>query len=155
MKKLLTTTAIILSLAVSSVSLAYADVGAEKGEHRGGHFMEEAIAKLPEQAANEFRDTMKQAHEKTKATHAKIKKLHEELDALLVAENFDKAAFLAKTKEMQKIEEKAHASMSEAFATAVSKLSLGDRKTLSDAMKEEREKHHHEHDKDGKQEDIK
>ena len=83
MKKLLTTTAIILSLAVSSVSFACADVGAEKGEHRDdGHFMEEVIAKLPEQSANEFRDTMQQAHKKIKSTHAKIKQLREFLQKI-------------------------------------------------------------------------
>ena len=98
MKKLLSTAVMIISLSVSG--MAYADDHWDKkGEH--GKFLEEALAKLPEKDAAAFRETIKSAHEQEKASYEQTKKLHEELHAIVIAEKFDKAAYLAKSEEIQ------------------------------------------------------
>ena len=60
------------------------------------------------------------------------RKLHD----LITADKFDKDAFIAKSGELVKLHEKMESSMTEAFATALSKLPADERKTLADAMHE-------------------
>lgn len=159
MKKLFSTTAIILSLTVGGMSYsAYANDTAEKlGQGGKPHFMEAAVSKLPEKKAAEFREVMKKVHEKNKSSHEQIKKLHEELQVILVAPKFDKSAYLAKSKEIQDAREKSHNDRTEAFATEVEKFSQDERKTLSDSMREMRKKHHHKRENmkvDGENKDV-
>lgn len=150
MKALLSTTAMITLLTVSSVAFADSDSHGKdgKGEHP---FMEEALSKLPEKDAATFRDTMKQSHEKDKDLFEKSHKMHEELHALLAADTFDKAAYVAKSKELAKIHATMHDHMTEAFATAVSKLPPDERKILADNIHEmHKGMHHGHHHHDGK-----
>jgi len=134
MKKLLSTTALALTLAFSGIAYAH--------DHHDGPpaFMEEALSKLPDKDADQFRATMKQSHEKDKALFEQMHKLHDEQRAILTADNFDKSAYIVKSKELQKLHDKMHANMTQAFATAVSQLPQDERQTLADAM---HHGHHH------------
>ena len=143
MRKLLSTTALVFTLAISGVAYANDDWHG-KGDHKGPPpYIEEALSKLPEEDAAQFRNTMKQSQEKGKTIFEQMHKLHEDLHGILTAEKFDKAAYIAKNKELTKLHDKMHANMTEAFATAAAQLSQDDRKILADAMKN---KWHHHHD---------
>lgn len=143
MKKLLTTTALVFTMAMAG--MAYADKGSEHGGWHDGPppFMEEAINKLPAAKAEAFKATMKKSHEKNEKLSAQSKKLHEEMRAIVTAEKFDKAAFLAKSGELQKVHDQMHVSMTESLAEALSSLSQDERKTLSDNMHFGSGEHHH------------
>jgi len=139
MKKLLTTTALVLSITVSGI--AYANAG-DKGGRGEPAFMTEALAKLPAAKAEAFRTSMKKSHEGKKEEFGDIKKLHEEMKNILTAEKFDKVAYIAKGKEIQDKQEKMHAARTEAFANAVATLSQSERKTLADALPGKGGRHH-------------
>jgi uncharacterized membrane protein len=136
MRNILSTTALIL--AMTSAANAYAhDDSKGKGNHA---FMEETLSKLPEQDATQFRNTMKQAYEKDQAQRDQAHKLHEEISGILTADKFDKSAYVAKSKQLEKLHDKMHADMTEAFATAVAQLPQDERATLAAGM---HHKHHH------------
>jgi uncharacterized membrane protein len=132
MKNLLSTTALLLVvLSFSGVALALTD-----GQGKGGvtSYMEEAIAKLPEKDASQFRDALKQAHEKNMAIANQIHALHDDIDDIMAAKTFDKEAFLAKSGKLREVYEEMRANTDEAFASAAAQLSQKERKTLAAAM---------------------
>lgn len=135
-RSLLFTTAIALTFAMTS--LATAHDGPPKGPHGP---MEQAIDQLPPKDAEQFRATLKQAHEADKPVMEKIRHIDEELRTLTKAETFDKEAYLAKAKEKDELERTHHTHMTAAHAEALSKLPAPARKTLADAMPP----HHGEH----------
>ena len=63
-----------------------------------------------------------------------MKKLRDELNAIMIAPTFDKASYIAKSSELQATKDKMHANMREAFANAVAALSQDERAQLADAM---------------------
>jgi uncharacterized membrane protein len=142
-KKWLYTAALSLWLALPAAAMAN-----EGAEHHGGppSFMEDAMAKLPADKAAAFKDTMKKQHEKDKDIFVKLHQLHEDMNKLLIAPKFDKAAYLAKASEIEKEQETMHANMSAAFATAVSTLSQDERKVLAENMHPPGMMHHGEHE---------
>jgi len=129
----LTTTALLLTLAVSGAAYAQDDAG--KGGHPGFHKMqqhrEEVLSQLPPEKAKLFKDTMKQSREKNEATHEQIKKLRKEKDALLTAEKFDKDAYLAKNVEMDKLYDQMRANKDNAFVSVAAQFSPAERKILA------------------------
>ncbi len=137
MNKLLSTTALVLSLTFSGMAHAAPD----GDKPHGARFMEEAISKLPPQKAEAFRNTLKQAHEKGKESREQSKKLHEELRAIMTAEKFDKSAYLAKTEELRVLREKKYKAKSAALATALSALTQEERTTIADNMRKKHERH--------------
>jgi len=143
MKHLLSTTALVLTLAFSG--MAYAHDGHDGHDGPPPPF-EAGLSKLPQKDADAFRATMKASHEKDKALFEQMHKLHDELHDIMTAETFDKGAFIAKSKELNVLHDKMHAHMTEAFATALSQLSQDERKTMADAMKHGHHgMHHHDH----------
>ena len=136
MNKLLSTTALAVTLALCGV--AYADMPPPPPPP-----FEEALSKLPDKDAAAFRDTMKQSHEKDKALFDQMHKLHEDLRAIIVAPTFDKDAFIAKNKELDELHHKMHAHMTAALATALSALTPDERKTFAESMHHHGGKHHH------------
>lgn len=143
MKKLLTTTALVLSLTFSGMALAYD--GGDKGEHGG--FMKEAFSKLPQDKAEAFRNTLKESREKNKASHEQIKKLHDELYTIMTAPTFDKKAYLAKSGEIQALKDKMHKAKTAAFATGLSNLTQEERTSVADSLREMHKKFAERHDK--------
>jgi uncharacterized membrane protein len=141
MKNLLTTTALVMSLALGGAAFAH-----DSGDHdmqgwdKPPHEMQDALAKLPPEKAKLIHEAMKQSHEKNKALYGQVRKLHDEKTALLTAPKFDKDAFLAKTKELRATQDKMKENMAEAFASTAAKLTPDERKVLAEA-----EPHHHMH----------
>lgn len=134
MSKLLSTTALMMALVLAGAAYAE-DTHPPAGMHtRGGDRMQqrkEAMAQLPPEKAKLFQDSMKQVHEKNEALQAQARKLHEELDALLTAEKFDKDAWTAKSAEIDKVYDQMRANRNAAFVAAASQFSADERKTLS------------------------
>ena len=136
MKKLLMTTVMLSSFALTG--LAYAADSTPSDE--GHSFFNGTLEKLPEQKAAAFKETMKEARETNKALMEQTKKLHEDLRAIIIAPTFDKAAFVAKDKELQEVHDKMAQTRSAAFADALSGLTQEERTTLADSMKERHDK---------------
>jgi len=149
MKKLLSTTAIILTLSFSSTALANSDWYGKEGQDANPSCMENALGKLPKDDAAQFRTTMKAARENNKALEEQIGNLHGDLHAILTAPTFDKDAFLAKRKDIQQLHNQMETNMTVAFASAVDGLSQEERVTLTRALHHEHAKHHkmHKHTK--------
>ena len=146
MKTLLSTTALLLTLSFSGTALANSEWYGKEGQDMSPSYMEKAICKLPKEDAAQFRDTMKEARENNKDLQEQIGKLHGDLHDILTAETFDKAAFLAKRKDLQQLHDKMETNMTEAFASAVGDLTQDERVTLTRSMDRSRAKHHG-HDK--------
>lgn len=73
----------------------------------------------------------------------KIKKLHEQAEAALVANKFNRPTYIAKQKEIDSILSEMKAKESEHLSDIAEKLSLDGRKALANAMK--KHMHHHYH----------
>jgi uncharacterized membrane protein len=74
-----------------------------------------------------------------KQINDQIKDKRKELAALMKAEKFDKAAFLAKNAEMQELMAKASRARTEALATVAEKFSAQDRKILAERFEKGKE----------------
>lgn len=131
MKKLLAVSALALVLSAPLALQAAQDGPPPPVKKR----MEAVLEKLPPEKAEAFKATLKASREANKDKREGVKKLHDELAAIVTAPTFDKAAFLAKHKEI----DAARAEMSDtrhaAMAEALSKLSQDERKTVSEGMK--------------------
>jgi Spy/CpxP family protein refolding chaperone len=141
MKKLLATTALILTLNIGGVALAQPD-----GHAGGGHGfpppqLQEAIAKLPADKAKLVTDTMKQMHEKRKAGWEGMKAKRDEMRTLMLAEPFDKAAYLAKAAEVEDARHANATAMHQTIADLAGQLTAEERKTLLDAMPKKHWRH--------------
>lgn len=146
MKKILSTTAILLTLSFSSAALASSEWYGKEGQEMPS-YMEDAIGKLPKDDAAQFRDIMKDARENNKDLQAQIENLHGDLHAILTSETFDKAAFIAKRQEVQQVHNQMENNMCEAFASAVDDLTLEERVTLTRALHHGHEMQNHKHKK--------
>jgi Spy/CpxP family protein refolding chaperone len=129
MRKLVTTSALILALTAGGMAFAAAD------RHEGPpHYMKEALAKLPESKRDMVTGTFKSMREHSKQNHAEMRKLHEELRAIMTAPSFDKTAYLAKHKQLDALREKASDNRTNALVNLAGKLTQEERKILADAM---------------------
>jgi len=147
MRKLLTTTALVLSLA--SAGVASANTDGHKGHHDGPPFMQEALAKLPADKAAAFRDTMKQSREQNKGSFEQLHKLHKEMQAILTASSFDKNAYLAKSAESAAAAGQDARCQEPELCRRGKQPSQDERKTLADAFHKGR--HHSKGKHDGDQ----
>jgi transcription termination factor NusB len=93
---------------------------------------------LPIEKAKLYNEIMQKAIESNKDLRAQIHKAHDEADAIMTAEKFDKAAFLAKSAELDGLYAKQRAVMNDAFVSIMEKFSQEDRKTLIKARNERR-----------------
>lgn len=105
-------------------------------------FLEQALSGLPQDKAQNFEDTMQQAHDANKDLYSQSHKLHEDMHNLLTADKFDQKAFDAKSKELRQVKEKIEKNLDDAFAKAASKLSQSDRQQLADSLKSAYEARH-------------
>ena len=139
MKKLLATTAMVILM---TGSLAMADSG--MGKHR----FEEQLSKFSPATQELIKSSWKDGKEERKASFEQIKSLHKELDAIIAAETFDKAAFAAKHQQINALKDKMDASRTERMAELFAQLSQKDRETFVSMKKEMREKWHYRGGKD-------
>jgi len=129
---------------LAAVSLACAGAVYANDEpmgHEGPPHFEKALSKLPADKAKIFRATMQQVQEKNEPLMEQMHSLHDELHTIVTAPEFDKDAFLVKHREIEKLEEKIHANMTEGMASVFSQLSAEQRKTIAAAMHHKRHGH--------------
>ena len=104
------------------------------------HFeqLEKESSTLPPEKSKLYNETMKKAIEDSFDARKQIRKAYEEADALLTAEKFDKAAFLAKAAEIDDRYNKSRAKLNEAFASAINGFTQEERKEVLKARNENR-----------------
>ncbi len=121
-------TALALSLALSGA--AYAETPADKGMKKAQH-MEKGAPALPDDKAKLFRESMEKARTQNAGLMEKARALREEQKALLTAEKFDKAAYLAKSKEIGAVYTTISQNKHEAFASVAAQFTPEERKALA------------------------
>ncbi len=133
MKKLLLTTAMVLALGAGH-ALAEPDAP-PPGDHHAQRF-EQTLSQLPKDKADLIRNDFNQARAQNEPFHAQLESLHKERIALLSADKFDKKAYLANIRKTQKLHDTMQMNRTEAFASALTKLTAPERKILVDSMHE-------------------
>ncbi len=101
--------------------------------------------RLSDEKFKTYKDAMNKARYDGKHISEQIKAKRKEMAALLSAEKFDKAAYLAKHDEMQALIDKTARLKAEAMASIAEKFSAADRKILAerfDRKRGERGKNH-------------
>lgn len=93
-------------------------------------YRDKVLAELPADKAASYRSAMEQAHSKNQPLYDQIKVLKHDLSGLMTAEKFDKAAYLAKQAEIEKLYSQMHVSRAEALASLIETWTVADRKTL-------------------------
>ncbi len=141
MNKLLSTTALLLTLTFSTAAFAHDDWYGKEGS-KEPLCTESAVSKLPPKKAAEFRENMKGAYDENKGLWAKKQQLHKELHAIIVAPDFDADAFIAKSNELRDLHDKMEANRTAAFATSLSNLNQKERISLVSGMHKGHETHH-------------
>lgn len=129
-RALLSTTALIATLALSPA--AYAE---DSAQHLKQGFnqrrQQEVLNQLPPEKAKLFKETMGKTREGNQTIYEQIKQQQDALAALLTAEKFDKAAYLAKTAEIDKLYAQMRANTTQAFVSVASQFSVEERKVLA------------------------
>ena len=89
------------------------------------------LAKLPPAKAELVRSTMKKLREDGKGDWEKAKALHEELQAIIKAPQFDRAAYIAKASEIRGLRMAQNEKRTQALADLASQLTVEERTTLA------------------------
>lgn len=126
MKKLVMITAALCVLNFPLVATANTDAPSA--------YLEQALSKLPQEKAENFRDSMQQAHEENKDLYDQVQQLHEDMHKIMTADKFDEVEFASKSKELRQLHEKIAANLDEGFVHAIADLSPGERKKLARAL---------------------
>lgn len=133
MKQFLATTALVLSLAAAP---AFAAPGDAAARHEGGKArIEAALSQLPAEKASLVKDFMEKQKAAGKARHEQIRTLRKDMRELLVAREFDKNAYLAKSRQLQQLQAESQTARAAGLADVASKLTQEERMILADAMK--------------------
>jgi uncharacterized membrane protein len=131
MKKLLSTTALIITLSFSGAAFA-ADPSDAKPDTQV--FLDHAIAKFSKADAHQFKETMATAHEQNMQLADQIHSLRADLDTILTSDTLDSNAFAAKSAELRGVYQKMRENTDQAFIAAVTQLSPAERQSLVAAM---------------------
>lgn len=99
-----------------------------------------AESKMSEASKKLMKETMDKLHEDNKATFEAMKAKREEVQAIMKAPTFDKAAFLAKHEEMQTLHHKMATARHQAMATVLEKMTPEERAEMG--MMKGRGMHH-------------
>jgi uncharacterized membrane protein len=94
---------------------------------------------LSDEKSSILKTAMSKARADNKQLNEQIKAKRKDLAALMKAEKFDKAAFLAKNVEVQELISKAARARTEAMATVAEKFSVQDRKILAERFEKRKE----------------
>jgi uncharacterized membrane protein len=133
MKNLYSLAAIIIVLGFSAPAFAHST---SSGDMVNGvpSYLDTALKKLPKQDADQFRATMKKAHEDNMAIADQVHSLHDELDTILSADTFDKEAFRTKSAQLRDVYAKMRTNSDDAFANAAAALPKDERQALVAAL---------------------
>jgi uncharacterized membrane protein len=134
--KLLSTTAILMSLALPGAAFADHTEDHAKGGEAYHEHMQEVLSQLPAEKATLFKDTMKATREKNKPLRDQLHKLYSDRDAILTADKFDKDAFNAKNAELDKIYDQMRANTNQSFVSVAAQFTADERKVLAKIHKE-------------------
>ena len=102
---------------------------------------------LPEEKQKLLHETMEKVHKENASLRDQKHKLHQELDALMKAPEFDKDAFLAKTAQMDALHDKMKSNAEKQFASVAGEFTPEERKILVEMRHMHHHGFHHEHDK--------
>ncbi len=139
MKKILVTTAMVLLFSTNMVIAndipAIGGTKTEKDANYQQHSMKKdtLIAKLPKEKQEIFNKTMQKNRDDNKANYEKLHSLHKEKNDLMLAPEFDKNAYTAKTAEALAIENAINTSRNEAIALIAVQFTADERKILAKA----------------------
>ncbi|HAX92075.1 MAG TPA: hypothetical protein DCY07_07710 [Rhodospirillaceae bacterium] len=120
------------SVANAQTGSAPAGTTAKATEMTGHKMAKPGMSKMSEAGQKMMREMMATVHEGNKESFEQIKAKREEMNALIKAEPFDKAAFVAKHEEIQQLHQKTMAARVEAKAAMIEKLSPEDRAAMAD-----------------------
>ncbi len=129
--KTLITATLLASTMLASVAFA---------ESREKAQISAEAATLSPDKAKLYNDTLKAASDSNKDLRDKIHKAHDESDAIMTAEKFDKAAFLAKQAELDGLYSQVRTKMNAAYVSVVEKLKQDERKILIKTRNDNRHK---------------
>ena len=136
MKKLLSTTALLLALTFSGAASAATAPTAEPKS-----YFDHALGVLTKHDASAFRDTMSEAHEENRDLYEQIHQVHEDLHSILTADSFDRVAFEEKSMELRKLHNQIGKNIDQSFAAAIESLSTKERLRFADALEASHEEH--------------
>lgn len=145
MKKYLASAAVALSLMATLP--AYAEEG--KGGREGFHqHMEQKLSQFPQDKQDLIKKTFESGKAAGMANREKGKALHEQIKQIVTAPKFDKAAYLAKTSELNNLHSAGAKDRAERMANLFAQLTPDERQKFVEMMP----KHHgwHHGPKDGK-----
>jgi uncharacterized membrane protein len=141
MKRIFATSVFSTLLLLSTA--AYAEHEPMHPGHPG--MMSEKLAGLPESKQSLIKASMQEGRKEAKPIMEKIHALHGELKTIATATQFDKGAFLEKSKQLQALHNQLQSMRNERIAMLGTQLSAEERKSLIGMMGEA--PHHREHGK--------
>ena len=130
MKKILS----VLAMGIVTISLCstgYAFEGKGRGDKTPKHAL---LSQLPTDKAALFRQTMKEAREKTAENREQMKNLKKELCDVLTAPTFDEAMFLEKMNILQILRQKERQTVVEGFAQVAQQFTQEERGILAEII---------------------
>lgn len=130
MKKSLLVSAMVI-VVISLCSMGYAFEGKGRGDRSPKH---DHLSQLPADKAVLFRQTMKEAREKTAENREQMKNLKKELRDVLTAPTFDEAMFLEKMNILQILRQKERQTVVEGFAQVAQQFTQEERKILAEII---------------------
>ena len=152
---LVTVTLLMAALGITGVAVAD-DAGnarhKDKKEWEHGHDGGPMSA-LPEAKRKLLHDTMEKVHKENAPLHEQSRKLHAEMDALMVASQFDSDAYTKKKAELDDLHHKMQDNKQQAFMGIMTQFTQEERVELvvmQHIHKMMKHHHHHWHQQDGK-----
>ncbi len=133
MKQLFVSTAMVLAL-MTTAPMAIASPGGEGGKAAWHQKMEEKLAVFPADKQALIKKSFEDGKADHMATREQVKKLQDEKQALITAPTFDKAAFIAKTQEIDKLMSAKQLAKAERMATLFGQLTQEERQKFVDMM---------------------
>jgi uncharacterized membrane protein len=101
---------------------------------------EAAFAQLPAEKGKLYKDALQQINAKNQPLHEQLDKTRDEMKAIMLAEKFDKAAYVAKSAEMDKLYGQMRANSVEAIASVAAQFTPAERKILEELHQEPKHK---------------
>jgi len=86
--------------------------------------------KLPDAKEKIYKDALDQLHAKNKVIYSQIDKLQQEASAIMTADKFDKAAFLAKNADIEKAYAQVHTNTAETVASVAAQFTADERRIM-------------------------
>jgi uncharacterized membrane protein len=123
---------LVIAVAVISLcSIGYAFEGKGRGDGAPKH---ELLSQLPADKAMLFRQTMKEAREKSAENREQIINLKKEIGDVLTAPTFNESMFLEKMNNLHILRQKERQTMVEGFAQVAQQFTQEERKILAEII---------------------